>query len=459
MTARVVILLSASALALIAGGSTVDRVQISTLTQQVSGAVAAQGSVADLGADAHRTGLFITRAIAAASPGDTVRIPAGVYIESTLVIDRPLVLIGEGRPVVDGGTGDHELVRIVADSVEIRGFVFRHVARSFMQDRAAIHVEGRSGCRIADNRFDDTFFGVYLAGAKNCEIVGNDLVSYAKKETDGGNGIHSWHSQGLLIRDNRITGHRDGIYLEFTTDSVVEGNTSWRNLRYGLHFMFSDRCRYEDNRFHENSAGVAVMYAHGVEMRRNRFEKAWGPTAYGLLLKEIKEAIVEDNTFAGNSVALFVEGTDRSRFARNTFEDNGWAVKLMANATDNDFVGNTFMANTFDVATNSRTTYSRFDGNFWDRYRGYDLDRDGTGDVPFHPVRLFSLLVERNEPALVLLRSVLVDALDLAESVMPALTPETLVDKNPAFVRPAAAHPAAALPALARPSAGIAAGR
>ncbi|NNF27336.1 MAG: nitrous oxide reductase family maturation protein NosD, partial [Gemmatimonadetes bacterium] len=81
--------------------------------------------------------------------------------------------------------------------------------------------------------------------------------------------------------------------------------------------------------------------------------------------------------------------------------------------------------------TNSRRSYSDFRGNFWDRYRGYDRNGDGVGDVPFHPVRLFSLVVAQNEPALVLQRSPLVALLDVAEQVLPVLTPASLVDPSP----------------------------
>jgi nitrous oxidase accessory protein len=107
----------------------------------------------------------------------------------------------------------------------------------------------------------------------------------------------------------------------------------------------------------------------------------------------------------------------------------------MANSQDNLFSRNNFVGNSFDVATNSRRSYSTFDGNYWDAYRGYDLDRDGVGDVPFRPVRLFSLIVERNEPSIVLLRSLLVTLLDAAERVVPVLTPETLVDERPSMER------------------------
>jgi len=372
----------------------------------------------------------VADAVRGAQPGDTVRVPAGVYREETIVIDRPLVLVGEEGAVLDG-EGMRGLVEVKADSVTVTGLTFRNTGVTFMDDRAALRVSGGRGCRIRDNHFEETFFAVYLAAVDGCRVTGNTIHATPDREANGGNAIHSWYSKRLLVEGNVISGHRDGIYLEFTEDSMVRGNVSTDNTRYGLHFMFSDRCTYEANRFVRNGAGVAVMYGDDVIMRRNEFTDTWGASAYGLLLKEIKRGTVEGNTFAHNSVALFVEGTDHMGFEDNRLEDNGWAVKLMANATDNDFRGNVFRRNTFDVSTNSRSATSRFSDNYWDRYEGYDLDRDGSGDVPFHPVRLFSVIVERYEPALVLLRSPLVDVLDAVERVLPVLTPAALVDPDP----------------------------
>ena len=115
----------------------------------------------------------------------------------------------------------------------------------------------------------------------------------------------------------------------------------------------------------------------------------------------------------------------------NVFRGNGWALKTLASAQGNLFEGNTFERNAFDVATNSRSNYSTFRGNYWDAYRGYDLNRDGIGDVPHAPVRLFALIVEQSPASLILLRSLLVDALDLAERALPALTPSEVQDTAP----------------------------
>jgi len=233
-----------------------------------------------------------------------------------------------------------------------------------------------------------------------------------------------------------VSGHRDGFYFEFVRGARVSGNTSSANRRYGLHFMFSDSCTYRRNVFRANGAGVAVMYTRRLEIDSNRFEANNGPTAYGLLLKEITDSRITNNTFRENTVGLLTEGGGRLDVLGNAFAQNGWAIRLLANSMNNRFAGNAFAGNSFDVGTNSKSNYSTFEGNWWDRYRGYDLDRDGRGDTGFRPVRLFGMLVTRHESATVLLRSAFVDLLDQAERVLPVFTPETLIDTAPLMVRP-----------------------
>ena len=370
--------------------------------------------------------------VAHAERGARVVVQPGVYREPTIVLDRPIELVGLPGAVLDG-EGEREILVIAADSVTVRGFEFRNVGTSYIEDRAAIRVDGARACVIEDNRFDNAFFAIYLARSSDCRVAGNVIRGRARSEASSGNGIHLWNSRRVRIEGNRIEGHRDGIYLEFVEDSEILDNTSTGNLRYGLHFMFSDRCRYEGNAFRRNGAGVAVMYTRQVEMRRNRFEDNQGSASFGLLLKEISDSRVQRNVFRSNTVGLYAEGANRTVVQDNDFVSNGWAVRILANSLDSEFRRNNFTGNTFDVATNSRSSYSTFEHNHWDAYRGYDLDRDGTGDVPHYPVRLFSLLVERNEPALALLRSPFVSLLDAAERVLPVLTPEALVDRAPAI--------------------------
>ncbi len=366
--------------------------------------------------------------------GGRVVVEQGTYREPTILVTRPVEIVGRGLPVVDG-EGAHEIFTITADDVTVRGLHLTRVGSSYVEDRAALRVRDARRCVITDNQFSDAFFGIYLANVTGCRVERNTLRATSTSETTSGNGIHLWSSRDVVIASNRVSGFRDGVYFEFVHGTEVRDNVSEGNIRYGLHFMFSDDCRYIRNVFRRNGSGVAVMYTQRVQMTENRFEHNWGAASYGLLLKEISDARVERNVFYRNTTGLVADGANRLIADRNEFVENGWAVKLAASTVDGRLTRNNFVANTFDVSSNSREPSTVVAGNYWDAYRGYDLDRDGTGDVPFRPVRLFSMIVERHEPALLLLRSAFVDLLDAAERLLPAMTPTTLADARPAMRR------------------------
>ena len=376
----------------------------------------------------------LTAALAVARPGDRIVVQAGRYREPAIVVGVTVAIVGEGRPVFQGGA--HSTIAVRADGVEIRGLAFEQVMPSATEDRAAILLQGIRGCRIVDNEIRGAYFGIYAMRSAGCTIAGNRLRGAPGRASASGNGIHLWQSTDMTVRDNSVEGHRDGIYLEFARAARVSGNVVRTNSRYGLHFMRSDSCAYDGNVFSANGAGVAVMYSRGVRMTDNDFDQNRGSAAYGLLLKEISDAMVRGNRFTDNTVGLYLEDSNRNQVEGNLFRRNGWAVKVLANAAGNRFTGNRFEGNSFDAATNSRSASSSFDRNWWDRYQGYDLDRDGLGDVPYRPVRLFSLVAEQHKPALILLRSAFVDLLDGAERLMPMLTPDALADRSPLMRRP-----------------------
>ena len=381
----------------------------------------------------------LSEALRRVAPHGRIVVTAGTYAEpATIAVGKPVTIEGRGWPTLDG-RNEREILQVLADSVTLRGLRFARVNTMMTEDRAAVRVHGATDCVVEGNRFDDTFFGVYLARSERCRVADNVFVGRKDGESNSGNAIHLWNTRDVQVLRNRITGHRDGIYFEFTRHGRAEGNVSEGNLRYGLHFMYSDSCAYVGNAFRANGAGVAVMYTNVVTMTGNTFADNPGAAAYGLLLKEIAEPTLERNVFARNTVGLMADGTTRLVARHNRFADNGWAVRLMTNVQEGRFEANDFAGNTFDVATNGRDGDGTvFAGNWYDEYRGWDLDRDGRGDVTHRPVRLFSLLVARYEPALVLQRSFFVGLLDAAERVLPALTPETLADAAPAMAPQAA---------------------
>jgi nitrous oxidase accessory protein len=372
----------------------------------------------------------IHKAIKLAEDFDVILIKPGHYAEGNIIITKMVTIIGEDYPVIDG-EGDGEVFTVTVDSVTISGLTIINSGISYLEENAGIRLEKVWNCSITNNKLLNNFFAIYLAQSAECNISNNFIEGEKKKETNSGNGIHLWYSKNITIENNKISNHRDGIYFEFVRNGTIKNNYSKNNLRYGLHFMFSDTCNYEDNTFESNGAGVAVMYTKYVLMRNNKFINNWGSASYGILLKEISDSKIESNEFIENSTALYMEGCSRVTVEHNNLVNNGWAIKLMANSMDNYFYENNFIANSFDVSTNSLSNFNEFERNYWSQYKGYDLNKDGFGDVPFRPVTMFSMMVQDQPTSLILLHSLFIRILNVAESIIPAITPEALTDTKP----------------------------
>ena len=376
----------------------------------------------------------VTSAIAAAATGDLVTVHAGTYQEGNLRVDKSITLAGTDHPVLDGA-GKCEVVTISAPDVTLTGFDVRNSGLGSLEDLAGIKITGTNHVTVEGNRLRNCNFSIYLAKARDCRVLTNEIQGISAREQDTGNGIHIWSCNHITVGDNRIRGHRDGIYLEFGTESVIERNSVENNLRYGLHFMFSHGNVYRGNSFQHNGAGVAVMYSREVEMSANYFGFNWGSASYGLLLKDMSGGRICDNTFERNSTGISMHGSDRMLIERNQFSENGWAIQVQGSCSNDLFRGNNFSGNSFDVAADGELDNDRFENNYWDKYEGYDLNRDGTGDVPFRPVSLYAVVVGRVPSSVLLLRSPIVHLLDQAEKAFPSITPERVLDETPATRR------------------------
>lgn len=372
----------------------------------------------------------IKQAIALAKKGDTIVVNKGIYREGNVIIDKKIVFIGKNFPVLDG-QNKKEVLSVKADSVVVQGFKLINSGFAALDDPCGIKVYDRTFVRIYNNILDNNFFGIYLQNCNNCIVKGNKIKAYGKEEQLIGNGIHCWKSQNLQIIGNTISGHRDGIYFEFVTNSVIWRNISEKNIRYGLHFMFSNDDSYITNLFKNNGAGVAVMFSRKVKMFNNTFEENWGDSAYGLLLKEISDGYIFNNKFLKNTSAVYMEGTSRMKVEKNNFVSNGWCLKIQASCMDNEIVNNNFLKNTFDISTNGSLVLNTFNSNYWDKYEGYDLDKNRIGDVPYHPLSLFAVLTEKNASTMLLYRSFMITLLDKSEKILPSITPDNFIDKTP----------------------------
>ncbi len=372
----------------------------------------------------------IKKAIIQAKDFDTIVIKKGTYKEHNILIDKPLVLIGDSYPVIDGELKG-EVITITSDNVTVDGLFVINVGTSYTEDYAAIRVRKSKNFVIQNVVLEKLFFGIYIEKSSYGKVYHNKIIGDAVEEYNSGNGIQLWYSNHIEIEHNYVEHVRDGIYLEFSDDCIIKNNVSAENLRYGLHFMFSNNDLYQDNIFENNGAGVAVMFSKKIKMLNNTFRENWGTASYGMLLKEINDAEIIGNTFEENTIGINIEGSNRITYKHNNFKNNGWAIKVRGACYTNHFLENNFLYNSFDIAYNSKVNDNVFDRNYWSNYTGYDLDKNGIGDVPYRPVKLFSYIVNRTPETIILLRSMFIDIIDFSEKISPVFTPDNLLDNNP----------------------------
>ena len=372
----------------------------------------------------------IKEAINKAKDFDTILVKKGTYKEYDIKIDKPITLKGEDYPVIDG-ENKGEIITIISDNVTVDGLYIINVGLSYTEDFAAIRVRKSKNFLIQNVVLEKLFFGIYLEKSRDGKVYHNNIIGDATEEHNSGNGIQLWYSHNIDIDYNHVQGVRDGIYLEFANNCTITNNISTKNLRYGLHFMFSNDDIYRDNTFINNGAGVAVMFSKKIKMFNNVFKENWGSASYGLLLKEINDAEIIGNTFEENTIGINIEGTNRILYKNNNFTNNGWALKIRGACYTNTFESNNFLYNSFDLSYNSKINDNVFDKNYWSNYTGYDLNKDGIGDVPYRPVKLFSYIVNRTPETIILLRSLFIDIIDFSEKVSPVFTPDNLLDNNP----------------------------
>lgn len=399
------------------------------------------------------TAAELATAVAQAQPGDTIQVNGGTYVGS-LIIDKPLTLIGLDWPVIDGGNKG-TVVSIQAPNTTLRGFVIQNSGHVLDQENSGIAVEAENAL-IEGNHFESTLFGIYLREAHGTIIRDNQITSKDLELPRRGDPIRVWYSNDVLVENNRVTRGRDVVL--WYSERLIIRNNDVTNGRYGLHFMYCDDALISQNRLLDNSVGAFMMYSRRVNLMNNTISGNRGPSGYGIGLKDMDDAVLIGNLFLDNRIGAHLDTSPREvdsigHFNGNVFAYNDIGVEMLPSVRHNEFVGNSFIENEEQVSiagggglfqANSWTVAGQ--GNFWSDYAGYDADADGQGDIEYKSDRLFENLMEQ-EPALRLfLYSPATNAIDFAAKAFPAVRPRPkLVDERP-FMTPTLPTGAPALP-------------
>jgi nitrous oxidase accessory protein len=373
--------------------------------------------------------------IDAAPAGATIVVGPGTYA-GDLTLDKPLRLVGRGRPrLVGSGTGS--VVRIRAAGVVLQGFEIDGLGGGDLgRDSSGIHIAA-PGAVVRDCHVVRSLFGIYLREAHGTTIERCVVDGIPGKDPgEKGSGIHVWNTQGFRLIGNVIAQARDGIYVQSSSGGFIQGNTA-RDLRYGLHYMFSDDNRFEDNTFETSAAGAALMYSRRITFRRNRFLHNRGFASVGLLLKACDDLVAEDNLIADNARGIFLEGSYDNLFRGNVVAMSDDAIVLYDSCARNRFLGNSFIANLSPLQLVGRRTDTIFAGNYWSDNAEPDLDGDGRTDRPYRLSSVFDHFRGNLTAADLMAQGPAALALAAAEEAFPVLDLVPVEDRAP-LARPQA---------------------
>jgi nitrous oxidase accessory protein len=379
---------------------------------------------------------YLQQVISTAAPGDVITVGAGLH-RGPIVVDRPLVLDGEDGAVVDGG-GAGNVITISAPDVVVRGLTVRDSgARLDTQDSGIFVDKAGDRALIEDNVLEHNLIGIYFWGpddavARNNRITGRSDL----RMNERGNGIQLWNTPGSVVEGNDVRFGRDGIFVTTSKRNIFRGNR-FRDLRFAIHYMYTNDSRITDNDSAGNHVGYALMYSHRLTVSGNR---SVGDRDHGFLLNYGNNSVLEDNVVRdGGNKCVFIYNSNKNAFRGNRFEGCRIGIHFTAGSERNTITGNAFVDNRTQVkyVGTRHLDWSRDGrGNYWSDNPAFDMNGDGLADRPYRPNDIVDQIVWTHPTAKLLLNSPAVQAVRWAQAAFPGLHPGGVVDSAPLMVPP-----------------------
>ncbi|MEO3429320.1 nitrous oxide reductase family maturation protein NosD [Pelagibius sp. CAU 1746] len=383
-------------------------------------------------------GLPLADAVAAARDGDVLRLLPGVH-SGPAVIDRQLTLTGEeGVELVGNGKGS--VLTLTAPGIRIEGLTIRGSGRDLPAMDSGILVRQQAPkAVIRNNRFEGNLFGVYLHGAAGSLVENNVIIGHDDlRLSEVGNGVSIWNAPGAQVTGNKIRYGRDGIFVTTSRDNLFKDN-SFKDLRFAIHYMYTQDSRVIGNRSEDNHVGWAIMFSDRLEIRDNVSIR---DRDHGLMLNATNESQITGNIVRdGGEKCVFIYNANKNLVADNLFQGCPIGVHFTAGSERNRVTGNAFIGNRTQVKyVGTRTVEWSVDerGNYYSDHPAFDLDGDGISDKPYRPNDLIDEILWTLPQAKLLLNSPAVTTIRWAQSRFPALYPGGVVDSAPLMQPPRA---------------------
>ncbi len=383
----------------------------------------------------------LAKAIAGAAPGDVLTLEAGRH-GGPVVIDRPLTLTGAHDAVIDG-LGQGTVVTIDAPDVTITGITVTGSGLNSEDTDAGIKILKKADrALVENNRVLGNLHGIDVHGGHDAVVRGNTIEGTQNpRMNDRGNGIYVWNSPGTVVENNTVRWGRDGIFSNTSRNGTYRNNL-FRDLRFAVHYMYTNNSEVSGNVSIGNHLGYAIMFSNRVVVKDNL---SLSDISHGVMLNFANNADVSGNLVRGGADrCTFIYNAHKNIITGNRFEGCNIGVHFTAGSERNVLTGNAFIANRTQVkyvGTRDIEWSFKGRGNYWSDHPGFDLGGDGIADSPFRPNDLMDHILWSQPAASLLTGAPAVQLVRWAQSSFPATLPGGVVDSAPLMVAPEVAVP------------------
>ncbi|SHE96558.1 nitrous oxidase accessory protein [Litoreibacter ascidiaceicola] len=378
----------------------------------------------------------LAKAIAGANPGDVLILGAGVYA-GPVTIDRPLTITGTHDAIIDG-TGQGTVVTIDAPDVSVTGVTVTGSGLDSQNLDAGIKILKKADrALVENNRVLGNLHGVDVHGGHDAQVRGNVIEGTQQfRMNDRGNGIYVWNSPGTLVEGNTVRWGRDGIFSNTSRKGIYRNNL-FRDLRFAVHYMYTNDSEVSGNVSIGNHLGYAIMFSNKVVLKNNL---SLSDISHGVMLNYANNADVSGNLVRGGADrCTFIYNAHKNLIYDNRFEGCNIGIHFTAGSERNVLTGNAFISNRTQVKyVGTRDIEWSFEGrgNYWSDHPGFDLGGDGIADSPFRPNDLMDHILWSQPAASLLTGAPAVQLIRWAQSSFPATLPGGVVDSAPLMAAP-----------------------
>ncbi|MCG6884696.1 MAG: nitrous oxide reductase family maturation protein NosD [Silicimonas sp.] len=387
----------------------------------------------------------LAAALAGAVEGDELILAPGRHA-GPVRIGMPLTLRGEPGAVIDAG-GQGSVVTVDAPDASIIGLGLTGSGRSHDAIDAGVSLTRNARrARVLDNTITGNLYGVDIHGARDALVKGNRIEGLRLKRMNArGNGVYVWNAPGSVVEDNEIRYGRDGIFSNVSKRNIYRGNL-FRDLRFAVHYMYTNDSEVSGNVSIGNHLGFAMMYSDRIVARDNISIR---DRDYGVMLNYTKSSDVFGNTvLQGAEKCGFIYNSHRNLLAENIFQGCDIGIHFTAGSERNTVTGNAFIGNRTQVKyVGTRDVEWSFEGrgNFWSDHPAFDLDGDARADSAYRPNDLMDHILWSQPAAKLLLGAPAVQIVRWSQRQFPTTQPGGVVDSHPLTAPPSNGVPEAIL--------------